>query len=123
MQVQVFEGSRKKKYRYVEVFYAVHGRKGTLRCFVTDQYAWFNEVKGLTEYASSQLTEGMIIDPSSPCSHDTGKKEIALILGPMRLPSCVIGILKTNLLAIYYLSHIRQKMAQAMCFRVFSLNT
>ena len=82
MQVQVFEGSRKKKYRYDELFYAVHGRKGTLRCFVTDQYTWFNEVKGLTEYASSQLTEGMIIDPSSPCSHDTGKKEIALILGP-----------------------------------------
>ena len=82
MQVQVFEGVKKKRYRYVELFYAIHGLIGTLRCFVTDQYAWFNEVDGLTKYAASQLAEGIIIDPSSPCSHDTGKKEIALILGP-----------------------------------------
>ena len=82
MQVQVFEGVRKKRYRYVELFYSVHGLIGTLRCFVTDQCAWFNEVSGLTKYAASQLTEGIIIDPSSPCSHDAGKKNIALILGP-----------------------------------------
>ena len=36
----------------------------------------------MTKYAASQLAEGIIIDPSSPCSHDTGKKNIALILGP-----------------------------------------
>ena len=37
MQVQVFEGFRKKRYRYVELFYVIHGLMGTLRCFVTDQ--------------------------------------------------------------------------------------
>ena len=82
MQVQVFEGFRKKRYKYVEIFYEIHGLMGTLRCFVTDQYAWFNEINGLTKFAASQLADGTIIDPSSPCSHDTGKKEIALILGP-----------------------------------------
>ena len=82
MQVQVFEGVRKKRYRYVELFYTINGLQGTLRCFVTDQYAWFNEVDGLTKYAASQLAEGTIIDPGLPCSHDTGKKDIALILGP-----------------------------------------
>ena len=82
MQVQVFEGVRKKRYKYVELFYAIHGLMGTLRCFVTDQYAWFNEVNGLTKFAASKLADGTVIDPSSPCSHDSGKKEIALILGP-----------------------------------------
>ena len=33
MQVQVFEGVRKKKYRYVELFYIAEGKVGTLRCF------------------------------------------------------------------------------------------
>ena len=76
MQVQVFEGFWEKRYRYLELFYAIYGLMGTLRCFVTDQYAWFNEVDGLTKFAASQLAEGTIIDPSYPCSHDTGKKEI-----------------------------------------------
>ena len=53
MQVQVFEGFRKKRYKYVK-FYTVHGEIGTLKCFVTDQYSWFNEIKGLSEYAASQ---------------------------------------------------------------------
>ena len=82
MQVQVFEGLRKKRYKYVELFYTVDGKIGTLRCFVTDQYAWFNEIKGLTQYAASQLSDHSVIDPSTTCDHDKGKKEIALILGP-----------------------------------------
>ena len=82
MQVQVFEGNRKKRYKYVEIFYTVQGKIGTLRCFVTDQFSWFNEIKGLTEYATKQLSENNVIDPSIPCDHDKGKKEIALILGP-----------------------------------------
>ena len=49
MRVQIFEGSVKKKYKYVQIFYTIDGREGSLKCFVTDQYAWFNEVKGLTE--------------------------------------------------------------------------
>ena len=47
MQVQVFEGYRKKKYKYVELFYTVHGQIDTLRCFLTDQYAWLNEIRVL----------------------------------------------------------------------------
>ena len=82
MQVQVFEGCVKKTYKYVELSYTVQGKFGTFRCFVTDQYAWFNEVKGLYDYASSTLSGESVIDPSSPCDHDQGKKEIALILGP-----------------------------------------
>ena len=74
MQVQVFEGFRKKRYQYVELFYTINGLMGTLRCFVTTQYAWFNEVNGLTKFAASQLADGTIIDPSSTCSHDTGEK-------------------------------------------------
>ena len=82
MQVQAFEGCRKRRYKYVEIFYTVHGKIGTLRCFVTDQYAWFNEVKGLTQYAASQLSDHSVIDPDTTCDHDSGKKKIALILGP-----------------------------------------
>ena len=82
MQVQVFEGCRKKRYQYVELFYTVDGKVGTIKCFVTDQYSWFNEIKGLAEYAANQLSEDTIIDPGTPCDHDKGKKEIALILGP-----------------------------------------
>ena len=76
MQVQVFEGLRKKRYKYFELFYTVHEKIGTLRCFVTDQYAWFNEIKGLTQYAASQLSDHSVIDPSTVCDHDKGKKEI-----------------------------------------------
>ena len=39
MQVQVFEGFRKKRYQYVNLFYTINGLMGTLRCFVTSQYA------------------------------------------------------------------------------------
>ena len=65
MQVQVSEGCRKKRYQYVELFYTVDGKVGTIKCFVTDQYSWFNEIKGLAEYATKQLSEDTIIDPSS----------------------------------------------------------
>ena len=82
MQVQAFEGCRKRRYKYVEIFYTVHGKIGTLRCFVTDQYAWFNEIKGLTQFAASQLSDHSVIDPDTTCDHDSGKKKIALILGP-----------------------------------------
>ena len=82
MTVQVFEGKKKKRYRYVEIFYYAEGKVGTLRCFVTDQYAWFNDIRGLSEYAAQQLPGEEVIDPSKPCGHDNGKKEIALLLGP-----------------------------------------
>ena len=82
MKVEVFEGSREKRYRYVELQYTVSGLTGTLRCFVTDQYAWFNDIKGLTQYAASQLPGQKVFDPSSPCNHDGKAKQIALILGP-----------------------------------------
>ena len=82
MQVQVFEGCVKKSYKYVEIFYTVQGKIGTLKCFVTNHYAWFNEVQGLFHYASNLLSAETVIDPSLPCDHDLGKKEIALILGP-----------------------------------------
>ena len=82
MQVQSFEGCRKRRYKYVEIFYTVQGKMGTLRCFVTDQYAWFNEVKGLSQYAANQLPDQSVIDPDTTCNHDSGKKKIALILGP-----------------------------------------
>ena len=82
MTVQVFEGTIKKKYRYVELYYTVNDKKGSLKCFVTDQYAWFNEVAGLTTYAAQQLENHYIIDPTQPCDHDFGKKAVALILGP-----------------------------------------
>ena len=82
MEVQVFEGFRKKSYKYVELFYLVNGQEGTLKCFVTDQESWFNEVEGLTQYAASKLPESTIIDPCLPCDHDKDTKKIALILGP-----------------------------------------
>ena len=82
MNIQVFEGSRKRRYQYVEIFYSVNNQTGSLRCFVTDQYAWFNEVDGLTTYAAQQQQGSYIIDPAQHCDHDRGKKEIALILGP-----------------------------------------
>ena len=84
MKVQIFEGSVKKKYRYVQIFYTIDGKEGSLRCFVTEQYAWFNEIKGLTEYVGSKLQNLQVIDPTQHCTHDSfhNKKEIALILGP-----------------------------------------
>ena len=84
MRVQIFEGSVKKKYKYVQIFYTIDGREGSLKCFVTDQYAWFNEVKGLTEYIKEKAQNLKIIDPAQNCTHDSfyNKKEIALILGP-----------------------------------------
>ena len=82
MQVQVFEGVKKRKYRYVELFYIAEGKVGTLRCFVTDEYSWFNNIKGLTVYASEQIPGEYVIDPGESCDHDGSKKEIALILGP-----------------------------------------
>jgi len=48
MKVEVFEGSKKKKYRYVELQYIVSGLTGRLKCFDTDQYSRFNGIKGLT---------------------------------------------------------------------------
>ena len=83
MTVQVFEGVIKKKYRYVELYYKVDDKKDSLKCFVTDQYAWFNEVAGLTTFAAKQLENHWIIDPSQSCGHDFSKKAIALILGPV----------------------------------------
>ena len=82
MSIQVFEGDRRRRYQYVEIFYTVNNQRGSLRCFVTDQYAWFNDVEGLTTHAAQQLKGHYIIDPSQHCDHDRGKKEIALILGP-----------------------------------------
>merc|ERR1712002_684643 len=84
MKVQIFEGSVKKKYRYVQIFYTFDGKEGSLKFFVTEQYAWFNEIKGLTEYVGSKLQNLQVIDPTQHCTHDSfhNKKEIALILGP-----------------------------------------
>ena len=78
MNIQVFEGSRKRRYQYVEIFYSVNNQTGSLRCFVTDQYAWFNEVDGLTTYAAQQQQGYYIIDPAQHCDHDKGKKEICI---------------------------------------------
>ena len=74
----------RKKYKYVQIFYTIDGREGSLKCFVTDQYAWFNEVKGLTKYVTEKAQGLQIIDPAQHCTHDSfhNKKEIALILGP-----------------------------------------
>ena len=68
----------------MQIFYTIDGREGSLKCFVTDQYAWFNEVKGLTEYIKDKAQNLQIIDPTQHCTHDSfhNKKEIALILGP-----------------------------------------
>ena len=82
MQVQVFEGLRKRRYRYVEIFYTLGQKVGTLHCFVTDQLAWHNEVEGLFRYANNQLPGETVIDPGMHCDHDSGSKHIALILGP-----------------------------------------
>ena len=82
MSIQVFEGDRKRRYQYVEIFYTVNNQRGSLKCFVTDQHAWFNDVEGLTTYAAQQLEGYPVIDPSQHCDHDRGKKGIALILGP-----------------------------------------
>ena len=82
MEVQVFEGSHKKRYKFVEIFYFAEGKVGTFKCFVTDQYSWFNNIKGLSLYATKQLPNESVIDPSELCDHDGSKKEIALILGP-----------------------------------------
>ena len=48
MKVQVFEGSREKRYGYVELQYIVSGFTGILKCFVTDQYAWFYDISQCT---------------------------------------------------------------------------
>ena len=82
MTVEVFEATKKKRYKYVEIFYTINDRVGTFKCFVTDQYAWFNDVAGLTSYACKNLEGHYIMDPGGHCDHDDGKKEIALILGP-----------------------------------------
>ena len=82
MEVQVFEGFHKKRYKFVEIFYFAEGKVGTFKCFVTDQYSWFNNIKGLSLYATKQLPNERVIDPSELCDHDGSKKEIALILGP-----------------------------------------
>merc|ERR1711913_146443 len=55
MTVHIFEGTIKKKYRYVELYYTVNDKIGPLKCFVIDQYGWFNDVAGLTSYAEKQL--------------------------------------------------------------------
>ena len=46
MKVETFEGSIKRRYRYVELRYTVGELTGRLNCFVTDRYAWFNDIKG-----------------------------------------------------------------------------
>ena len=70
MKAEVFEGSKKNKYRYVELQYIVSGLTDRLKCFDTDQYSWFNDIKGLTQYAANQLPGEKGFDPNSPCSYD-----------------------------------------------------
>ena len=82
MTVERFEGSIRKRYRYVTLEYMVGELTGGLHCLVTDQYAWFNDIKGLTEHAAGQFPGGKVFDPSSPCHHDGDTKQIALVLGP-----------------------------------------
>ena len=82
MSVQVFEGNRRRRFQYVEIFYTVNNQRGSLRCFVTDQLACFNNVEGLSKYAIEQLKDYPVVDPSQHCDHDKGQKGIALILGP-----------------------------------------
>ena len=74
MTIQVFEGARKRRFQYVEIFYTVNDQRASLKCFVTDQYAWFNDVEGLTTHATQQVEGYCIIDPAQHCDHSDKKK-------------------------------------------------
>ena len=119
MTVQVFEGKKKKRYRYVEIFYYAEGKVGTLRCFVTDQYAWFNDIRGLSEYAAQQLPGRKLLTPVSPVAMTAVKKRLHYFLVRMPPTSSAERKYRPSMQENFYLNALKQQMVQGLSIRAF----